>query len=82
MNITSSTFHCKVLTLLLARWAAPLADAPLTHDVAMETLRISLAHRDPADVFLAATARVYGLTLVTADERLLRTKDLAVLANR
>jgi predicted nucleic acid-binding protein len=36
----------------------------------------------PADVFLAATARVYSLTLVTADERLLRTKDLAVLANR
>jgi PIN domain nuclease of toxin-antitoxin system len=65
-----------------ARRAAPLVDAPLTHDVALETLRIRLTHRDPADVFLAATARVYGLTLVTADERLLRTKNLAVLANR
>ncbi len=65
-----------------ARRAAPLVDAPLTHDVAMETLRVSLPHRDPADLFLATTARVFGLTLVTADERLLKSKDLAVLANR
>jgi PIN domain nuclease of toxin-antitoxin system len=39
-------------------------------------------HRDPADRFLAATAQVLGLTLVTADERLLALKDIATLANR
>jgi len=31
-------------------------------------------HDDPADRFIAATASVYQLTLVTADERLLRGK--------
>ena len=31
---------------------------------------------------IAATAKVMGLTLVTADARLLRSKEYAVLANR
>jgi hypothetical protein len=34
------------------------------------------------DRFLAATARVYELTLVTADERMLGSRSFAVLANR
>ncbi len=37
---------------------------------------------DPADRFLAATAQVLGLTLVTADERLLGLGEIATLANR
>ena len=41
-----------------------------------------LSHQDPADRFIAATARVMGLTLVTADQRLLHSKEYAVLANR
>jgi PIN domain nuclease of toxin-antitoxin system len=41
-----------------------------------------LDHRDPADRILAATAKVYGLTLVTADERLMRSvPGLSVLGN-
>ena len=35
-----------------------------------------------AMVGLAATAHVLDLTLVTADERLMRSKQFAVLANR
>ena len=62
--------------------AVPLKQAPVTHDVALETRNIQLPHRDPADRFLAATARVFELTLVTADERLLAAKGLSVLANR
>lgn len=34
------------------------------------------------DRFLAATAAVYDLTLVTADDRLLRGKGFRTLANR
>ena len=60
----------------------PLREAPLTYEVALETRRIALAHRDPADRLLAATAKVFDLTLVTADERLLKVKDLPTLANR
>jgi len=37
--------------------------------------------QDPADRFLAATALVYDLTLVTADERLLLSRRIAALAN-
>jgi PIN domain nuclease of toxin-antitoxin system len=36
---------------------------------------------DPADRFLVATAKVYDLTLVTADERLMRIPGIHVLAN-
>jgi len=62
--------------------AAPLFEALITHEVALRSRRIDLPHKDPADRFLIATAKVFGLTLVTADERLLGTRDIAVLANR
>ena len=56
--------------------------AALTHDVAFESRRLSLSTEDPADRFLAATAKVYDLTLVTADERLLALREIKVLSNR
>ncbi|CAN5325091.1 type II toxin-antitoxin system VapC family toxin [soil metagenome] len=62
--------------------ATPAREATLTHDVAIQSRRITLAHPDPADRFLAATALVHDLTLVTADTRLLAGKDIDVLANR
>ena len=43
---------------------------------------VDLGHPGPADRFLAATAIVYELTLVTADERLLASKRVRTLANR
>ncbi len=70
------------------RWIAdafassPLRDAPLNREVAIESRRVRLAHQDPADRFIAATARVYDLTLVTADERLQGVPGVAVLPNR
>ena len=36
-------------------------------------------HRDPADAFLAATAKVFQLTLVTADTRLRTAKGVSFL---
>lgn len=62
--------------------AIPRREAPLTHDIAVASRQLTLPHQDPADRFLAATALVLGLTLVTADERLLASTDYAVLANR
>ena len=62
--------------------AAPLREAPFTNEVALATARVCLPHRDPADRFLAATAMVYGLTLVTADRNLGRSGDYAVLMSR
>lgn len=60
----------------------PFREAALTNAVALMSRRIDLAHQDPADRFLAATAAVYGLTLLTADERLLHSHQFATLAAR
>jgi PIN domain nuclease of toxin-antitoxin system len=62
--------------------ASPFKLAPLNLEVALETSRFRLPHRDPADAFLAATARVFDLTLITADETLIAAADVPTLANR
>ena len=59
-----------------------IREAPLTFEVALAISSLNLPHNDPADGFIAATAKVFGLTLVTADEQLARLKDIAVLSNR
>ena len=76
------------VTMPAAEWvermvqALPRREAPFTHEIAIASRQLTLVHQDPADRFLAATARVLGLTLVTADERLLHSTEYAVLANR
>lgn len=62
--------------------AIPVREAPITLAVALETERLDLAHRDPADRFIAASARIHGLTLVTSDRRLLAATGLDLLSNR
>ena len=57
-------------------------EAPLTHEVVVTAEGPQLSHADPADRFLAATAKVLALTLVTADRKLLGLGDIATLANR
>lgn len=57
------------------------SSTPVTNDVAMATYDIDPPHRDPADRFLAATATVFDLTLVTGDERLIAAKGIATLTN-
>jgi PIN domain nuclease of toxin-antitoxin system len=59
-----------------------LIEIPLNWEVAHEVRYTILEHRDPADRFLVATAKAYDLTLVTADERLMKIPGLRVLANR
>ena len=62
--------------------SVPMRDAPLTREVATMSRMLNLTHEDPADRFIAATAVVYDLTLVTADERLCASKQYQVLQNR
>jgi len=59
-----------------------LSEAPLTVEVALAIPTISFAHADPADQFLAATAKVFDLSLITADEHLLKLRGIRTLANR
>ena len=61
----------------------PFHEAALNLEVAMRSRKISLPHQDPADRFIAASAIVYGLTLITADNNLIEgAVDYSVLANR
>ena len=73
------------LSVDLAEWIAESTagtrEAPLTHEIALVAQQLPL-HQDPANRFLAATAQVLGLTLVTADERLLGLRNIRTLANR
>jgi len=62
--------------------ATALKEAPLTFAVAQAFSTVNLEHGDPADRFLVATAKVFDLMLVTADERLIAAPGIKVLANR
>jgi PIN domain nuclease of toxin-antitoxin system len=66
----------------VASATAHFREAPLTHEIVAAAQELPLSHQDPADRFLAATAGVLGLTLVTADHRLLGLGTIATLANR
>lgn len=59
-----------------------LRQAPMTEEVALATCEVELPHRDPADRMLLATARVFDLTLVTADRRLIEHGGVPVLRGR
>ena len=66
----------------VAKATMHMREAPLTHEIIVAAQELPLQHQDPADRFLAATAEVLGLTLVTADRRLLGLGKIASLANR
>lgn len=56
-------------------------EAMVTNEVALATEAFALPHRDPIDALLVASANVYGLTLVTADAKLIASKACPVLSN-
>jgi PIN domain nuclease of toxin-antitoxin system len=62
--------------------ALSLNEALLTDEVVFASREIRLDHQDAADLLIAATARHYGLRLVTADERLLKGSGFSTMANR
>jgi len=71
-----STWVTRALT------AAAFKEAPFTLDVAQALATTNVPHDDPTDQFLAATAKVFDLTLVTADERLVAAPGIKLLSNR
>jgi predicted nucleic acid-binding protein len=52
---------------MLTAATAPLREPPLTHEIVLIAQQLPLPQRDPADRFLAATAQLMDLKLVTAD---------------
>lgn len=55
--------------------------APLTADIVIEAQRIIEWHRDPADRFIVATARILNMTLVTADVKIAAAKLVKTLVH-
>ena len=66
----------------IAKATQDFREAPLTHEIVVVSQYLPLPHADPADRFLAGTAKVLGLTLLTADAHLLGLGEIATLANR
>lgn len=60
----------------------PLHDATMNQEIAIRSETIALGHDDPADRFLVATALVHDLRLVTADRRLISSRQVPTLANK
>ena len=56
----------------------PMHEIPVTFGIAFGSRSIRLGHDDPADRFIAATAMIHRLTLVTADRSLLQCPDIRV----
>ena len=62
--------------------SVPLKQAAVNHEVAMQSRLIELPHQDPADRFIAASAVVYDLVLVTADKYLIKAANsYSVMSN-
>ena len=61
---------------------SPVCEAPISVEVVMASEHLTLDHWDPADRFIAATARVLDAMLITADERLIGCPGIKVLVNR
>lgn len=59
-----------------------LHEAPLTTEVALESSVLRIPHSDPSDRLIAASAKAFDLTLVTADEKLIGATGIQVIANR
>ena len=64
----------------LARARFPVNDAVMNLEVALKSREIELPHNGPADHFLAATALVYELTMMTLDRHLLEVDWLPTLS--
>jgi PIN domain nuclease of toxin-antitoxin system len=59
----------------------PFTEAPFNVAVAVQAGQIQLPQPDLGDLFLAATASTFDLTLVTSDSQLLACSWLKTLAN-
>ena len=65
----------------LTRATALMREAPFTYDIVLAAQQLPLPHRDPADRFLAATAQIMDLTLVTSDDNLLGLGTIRTMKN-
>ncbi len=73
------------LPVNLAEWlsqaTAPLREAPFTHEIVLAAQQLPLPRRNPASRFLAATAQIMDLTLVTSNDNVLGLGTIRTMKN-
>jgi PIN domain nuclease of toxin-antitoxin system len=66
----------------IRKYSEQLREAPLTNEIVTTAIVLVFPHADPAGRFLAGTAKVLDLTLVTNDRNLLDSTEISTLSNR
>ncbi len=61
--------------------AFPVKEASVSFAIARETALFTLPHRDPADIWLVATARVLSLVLATRDAKIIASGAVDTLGD-
>lgn len=67
--------------LFVATYEANIKEISLDRDIVIQSRSVQLPHQDPADRFIAATARVHDLVLITSDKKLIQSKEIQLIRN-
>lgn len=59
-----------------------IKEIPIDKKIALKSREINLPHQDPADRFIAATAFIHQMTLITSDRKLEESEEISILSNR
>jgi len=66
----------------IALFKSNIMDIPIDTEIAIASRKISLSHQDPADRFIAATALVNKMRLITSDTRLSAQAEVPIVFNQ
>ncbi|NIM16213.1 MAG: PIN domain-containing protein [Candidatus Aminicenantes bacterium] len=59
-----------------------IKEIPIDKKIAIQSRKMELPHQDPADRFIAATAFLYQLSLITSDGKLAKNQDITIIFNK
>jgi PIN domain nuclease of toxin-antitoxin system len=59
-----------------------IKELPIDREIAIKSREIYLPHQDPADRFIAATAFIHEMTLITSDRQLEKSEEISILSNK
>ena len=65
-----------------AMFQSKIQEIPVDTEIARQSREIALPHQDPADRFIAGTAKVGQLTLITSDGKLSQCDDISIVFNK
>ena len=54
----------------------PITVLPINHEIAIQSRSIDIPQKDPADRFIAATAKVFDMPLMTVDKHFQKSSEI------